>query len=325
MGLPISNGKLAIWLFLVTEIMFFTALIGTYLVLRNGSRFWATPHQVHLIEWMGAVNTFVLICSSLTVVLAHSAISKGDTKSCLYYIGISLALGAVFLGIKYIEYAAKFEHHILPGQIVWDQYDGPRGQEYKRHVRDELETIEKDASHGGLKDDATRQSGFVLEVIRTLDQGKTLNPAQLDGIGQLLQGKGGALGVTLGGSRAAETGLHWDSFQEKFANNKLPSETDQVRLVSALAQTLDLMHEGQGLHLEYVRPQGNIWASCYFAMTGFHAIHVLGGLVVFVIILLLGAFGRLGRQHESMVELTGLYWHFVDIVWIFLFPLLYLV
>src|SRR5215467_14641918 len=86
MGLPISNGKLAMWLFLVTEIMFFTGLIGTYIVLRNGSRFWATPQQVHLIEWIGALNTFVLICSSLTVVLAHSAIAKGDVKTTVKHI-----------------------------------------------------------------------------------------------------------------------------------------------------------------------------------------------------------------------------------------------
>ncbi len=72
-------------------------------------------------------------------------------------------------------------------------------------------------------------------------------------------------------------------------------------------------------------PFGNVWASCYFAMTGFHALHVLGGIVVFVIILLMGLLGRLGPQHAGMLELTGLYWHFVDIVWIFLFPLLYLV
>jgi cytochrome c oxidase subunit III len=60
-------------------------------------------------------------------------------------------------------------------------------------------------------------------------------------------------------------------------------------------------------------------------MTGFHALHVLGGLVIFVIILVMAYRGRFGVRHESMIELTGLYWHFVDIVWIFLFPLLYLV
>src|SRR5712691_8061884 len=90
MGLPLPHGKLAMWLFLVTEIMFFTALIGTYLLLRNGSQpipiwdratntvknqsewaNWPKPHDVHLNELLGAVNTFVLICSSVTVVLAH--------------------------------------------------------------------------------------------------------------------------------------------------------------------------------------------------------------------------------------------------------------
>src|SRR5438128_10193364 len=89
MGLPLPNGKLAMWLFLVTEIMFFTALIGTYLILRNsippslarseGIK-WPHPEQVHLVEWIGAFNTFVLILSSLTVVLAHFAASKGDFK-----------------------------------------------------------------------------------------------------------------------------------------------------------------------------------------------------------------------------------------------------
>src|SRR5436189_6324790 len=81
MGLPLPHGKLAMWLFLVTEIMFFTGLIGTYLILRNGTPTaanpWPQPHDVHLAEWMGAVNTFVLICSSLTVVLAHFQLAKG--------------------------------------------------------------------------------------------------------------------------------------------------------------------------------------------------------------------------------------------------------
>src|SRR3954454_22545193 len=89
MGLPLSNGKLAMWLFLVTEIMFFTGLMGVYLILRNGqptsAEPWPTPHQVHLVEWLGAFNTFVLICSSLTVVLAHYAIVRGNTGTAAMY------------------------------------------------------------------------------------------------------------------------------------------------------------------------------------------------------------------------------------------------
>src|SRR6266480_7478418 len=99
MGMPLPNGKLAMWLFLVTEIMFFTGLIGTYIILRNGTPTkmnpWPRPHDVHLEEWMGAVNTFVLICSSLTVVLAHFALGKGQTKRAVQLIGVTLALGCV--------------------------------------------------------------------------------------------------------------------------------------------------------------------------------------------------------------------------------------
>src|SRR5579862_3403538 len=117
MGLPLPSGKLAIWLFLVTEIMFFTGLIGTYLILRNGTPTdlnpWPRPHDVHLEEWAGAVNTFVLICSSLTVVLGHYQLSKGNVKRATQLIGITLALGCVFLSIKAYEYYGKFSHGIL--------------------------------------------------------------------------------------------------------------------------------------------------------------------------------------------------------------------
>src|SRR5271155_3068708 len=101
MGLPLSHGKLAIWLFLVTEIMFFTALIGVYLILRNGTPSrtpyfrWPTPHDVHLIEYLGAINTFVLICSSVTVVLAHYEMTYLRFKKATGYIALSLLLGGV--------------------------------------------------------------------------------------------------------------------------------------------------------------------------------------------------------------------------------------
>src|SRR4051812_4654483 len=98
MALPLPNGKLAMWMFLVTEIMFFTALIGTYLILRAAIPDhpvikWPSPHDVHLVEWMGAVNTFVLILSSLTVVLAHFAAGRGNYRHATIYVGITLVLG----------------------------------------------------------------------------------------------------------------------------------------------------------------------------------------------------------------------------------------
>jgi cytochrome c oxidase subunit 3 len=86
-------------------------------------------------------------------------------------------------------------------------------------------------------------------------------------------------------------------------------------------------HEGLNEEHPWLRlpmriPGGNMWASTYFLLTGFHAIHVAVGLIVFAI--LLGPWMRLGRSNAGVVENIGLYWHFVDLVWIFLFPLLYL-
>jgi cytochrome c oxidase subunit 3 len=275
MGLPLNNGKLAMWLFLITEIMFFTGLIGTYIVLRNGiptkAEPWPTPHQVHLQEWIGAVNTFVLICSSLTVVLAHWAIGHGDVKRATMFLGVTLALGIVFLGIKAYEYNAKFQHGILPGR-VFDRLDDPpsRGTEYIQTVQTQLEEITEHPEHAG---------------------------AALPACEALLT----------------------DVKAKAEANQRAMTPQEVGKRVEAI------LHDEPELHLSPVIPFGNLWASCYFAMTGFHAIHVLGGLVVFVIILLMALMGRLGRQHSSLIELTGLYWHFVDIVWIFLFPLLYLV
>jgi cytochrome c oxidase subunit 3 len=285
MGMPVSNGKLCMWLFLVTEIMFFTGLIGTYLILRNGQPGttatpdpWPTPHDVHLVEWIGALNTFVLIVSSLTVVLAHSALAKGNVKQAVQYIGVTFALGLVFIGIKAVEYNAKFEHSILPGRIP-EKLDGPEGARFVRRVQAELKHIAE--GHGHATPKAKEMSEQLLKDL------PKLSPQQIN--------------ERIVGTEHVKEG------------KKSPTPVKGI------------LEEDPDVHLPHVIPFGNMWASCYFVMTGFHAIHVIGGLVVFVIILLMAMRGHLGVQHESMIELTGLYWHFVDIVWIFLFPLLYLV
>src|SRR5579884_1201363 len=113
-GLPISNGKLFMWLFLSTEIMFFAALIGVYIVIRFGAPVWPATHEVHLSEPIGAFNTFVLICSSVSVVLALEAAKTNNAATAKMWIVITLALGGVFLGVKMYEYNAKFAHGIYP-------------------------------------------------------------------------------------------------------------------------------------------------------------------------------------------------------------------
>jgi cytochrome c oxidase subunit 3 len=289
MGLPLPNGKLAMWLFLITEIMFFTGLIGVYIILRNGqpASQWPRPHDVHLIEWVGALNTFVLICSSLTVVLAHLAIARGAVKLATIYLTVTLALGGVFLVIKAIEYKSKWDHQILPGK-VFERLDGQTGLLYKEHVQKQLEHVVAEAD-----EHPDKYPKEAVEDCRTLLSG--FEKMSVDQVFQSIQGS------------------HKESDPEP-----KPGEDLSTKPLLAKYPNVDF-------HIRYVIPFGNLWASCYFAMTGFHALHVFGGLVVFVIILVIAARGLLGRQHALMIELTGLYWHFVDIVWIFLFPLLYLV
>jgi cytochrome c oxidase subunit III len=290
MGLPLSNGKLAIWLFLVTEIGFFTAIIGTYMILRNGQPTertpWPTPHDVHLVEWIGAFNTFVLICSSLTVVLAHWCLHVKNTKKAVMYIGITLALGAVFLVVKAYEYQSKFSHQILPGR-VWEKLDGPQGYKFLRAVQEEL----KHVAEGKIATNKEAREACEA-LLKDIEKG----------------------------------GMSPKRVNERIVGTKQLKKCDMPeKNGSEISEVKGILEYDSHLHLPHSIPYGNMWASCYFAMTGFHALHVLGGLIVFGIMLLMALFGKFGPQHERMVELTGLYWHFVDIVWIFLFPLLYLV
>ena len=72
-------------------------------------------------------------------------------------------------------------------------------------------------------------------------------------------------------------------------------------------------------------PQAQIFYSLYFAMTGLHALHMVVGIPILATMAFLAQRGRFSPEYHTPVEITGLYWHFVDIVWIFLFPLLYLI
>ena len=98
--------------------MFFAGLIGTYIVLRFGvpSGTWPAPHDVHLQEYIGAFNTFVLICSSVTIVLALEASKRNNAGLAKFWMVLTFALGCVFLGVKGYEYKEKFKHGIYPAK-----------------------------------------------------------------------------------------------------------------------------------------------------------------------------------------------------------------
>jgi cytochrome c oxidase subunit III len=110
-----NAASLGMWLFLVTEIMFFGGMFCAYLVYRlaHFNAFAAASQQLSI--KLGATNTAVLLVSSLTVVLAVKAAEAGNRKQLVTYLIITVMLGLVFLGIKADEYAEKFERHHVPG------------------------------------------------------------------------------------------------------------------------------------------------------------------------------------------------------------------
>jgi cytochrome c oxidase subunit 3 len=106
---------LGMWVFLVTEILFFGGLFLTYLVYRNWypGAFAAASHE--MVVWAGTLNTTVLITSSLTMALAVRAAQLGDRRSLILLLLATMALGCVFLGVKAFEYRTEFLEHHVPG------------------------------------------------------------------------------------------------------------------------------------------------------------------------------------------------------------------
>src|SRR5688572_21795005 len=109
------NGKLGIWLFLASEVMLFGALFSTLVLLRTSAAAW--PHGYQLLNVpLATLNTFVLIASSVTVVLAWANLRLGDLKKGKMYLLLTLLCGFGFMIIKTIEYWTKFSHHLYPSE-----------------------------------------------------------------------------------------------------------------------------------------------------------------------------------------------------------------
>ena len=411
MGLPIPDSKLGMWLFLGTEIMFFTAFIGAYIVLRLGSPGWPSdPAVTHILVFWGGLNTFVLITSSYFVVVAHEAMSQKDFVRARKFLWMTFALACVFLGIKAYEYSGKITHDILPGHIseTDDQAMNKAVRELQDSVESWLTTLapgegnldeKRTALRAELADDevdATRKSEIshlllldaafqdlrrhvqekislaapldVRQVKIITKDGRTLTGTISAGGGAAAEGApaGGTVLTTddgktvtladdevaerLAGPNPPELTLHEVEHRLTELRNMadvtladgreltgavMPGENGSVQIVQPDGQTEDVATSSitkqdeflrghlAGVHDPHPILYGNLFASTYFLMTGFHAIHVIVGMILFGIVLLQGA--SLDARWTDFVENSGLYWHFVDLVWIFLFPLLYIV
>ena len=407
-AVPVSRGKLAVWLFLSTEIMFFTALIGTYIVLRFGAPqgSWPSPHDVRVVEWLGAVNTFVLICSSVTIVFAMEAAKFDFAAKAKKWLFATFLLGCVFLGIKAYEYNSKFSHGIHPGgprSLLYDRADLNYLAGMKQSCDEQIAALEKgktaenQASKPASSADETagieNASESHASNVHSHDSEKLKRLTMVrDGLVMWTQKIVGQDNNPMMREVALQTLAHqiYPRGENERVDIHLASELAEVKTslgeleteleaadkkVSDLQAEIDVLNAGEStdeskkqleektavatdaaaessriaglitplksrieatemyasakehginetfhVKLPMVIPSGNTWANTYFLLTGFHAIHVLGGLIAFLILMV----KRLGTERAGLLENVGLYWHFVDIVWIFLFPLLYL-
>ena len=380
-ALPLNNGKLCLWLFLSTEIMFFAGLIGTYIVLRFGAPTWPAPHDVHIEEILGAINTFFLICSSVTIVLCMEYARRNQAAMAKMLLWVTFGFGVVFLLIKGYEYNSKFAHGIYPMKPHSLMYEKP-DVNYAAAVRATLndkaaEFAAIEATEGAsLTEDQQHQK----EVVDTLQKGLVGWAEQVAATAETEAERQGALDFLAGVIYHRHSTNHGEMFEKlgpqieaemKKAQQELtkveadyaatqtelatiPKDdtaaqtplvakqtqlTDRKGVLEARLKTLAMISEDEhaknlGLNemfahesgarpwltLPMMIPSGNMWASTYFLMTGFHAIHVIVGLIIFACAVPM----HLDSKKANFIENAGLYWHFVDLVWIFLFPLLYL-
>jgi heme/copper-type cytochrome/quinol oxidase subunit 3 len=121
-GPPVERGKFAIWLFLATEVMFFSGLIGAYIVLRTASSSWPDPGNRLAVD-ITAFNTFVLITSSWLMVKALFASKKGDRNGILFWLGLTILGGSLFVGIQVYEYIELIKEGALPHvDLFWSTF-----------------------------------------------------------------------------------------------------------------------------------------------------------------------------------------------------------
>jgi cytochrome c oxidase subunit 3 len=261
-GQQFEAGKLGIWLFLATEILLFGGLFVAYSIYRvNHPEIFLYAHQ-YLDRVLGGTNTVILLCSSLTMAWAVRASQLGQQKLLLLLLSLTLCGGFGFMGIKYVEYKAKWEHGLLPGT----HFD-PHGE---GHGDTAAPTAASAAPATAAAPAAPAAPGALVIETSKIPPSAT--------------GPGGTV-----------------------------TSAEAVEATAAEA------------HLAKRPSNVQIFFGIYFLMTGLHGIHVLAGMGAITWILIRSIRGDFGPEYFTPVDFVGLYWHLVDLIWIFLFPLLYLI
>ena len=310
--LGVSYGKMMMWFFLVSDALTFSGFLAAY----GFSRFkfmetWPIADEVftHVPFFHGnypmyyvAFMTFILIMSSVTMVLAVDAGHRMKKNSVIWYMFFTIIGGAIFVGSQAWEWATfiKGDYGAVETKggrilqfVMADTGERAALADFAKSLPDERITHENKNGIWFYKEGY--QPSYSLNEVM---EGFKANPNVLIRTEQIIQDKG----------------------SEDYGEKIVLSRTESLAKLQNATQVV----EGANLiHNEY---GSRLFADFFFFITGFHGFHVFSGVLINLIIffnVVLGTYER--RGHYEMVEKVGLYWHFVDLVWVFVFTFFYLV
>jgi cytochrome c oxidase subunit 3 len=274
------------WLFLATEILLFGGLFCAYAVYRaNHPEVFLYAHHF-LDTTLGATNTVILLCSSFTMAAGVWAAQHGRRTLLVTMLALTLAGGLGFLGIKVVEYRHKWEHHLLWGTHYRPQGHAPEGSDFIEIAPPGYEP----PAHDGTTPPAASAPASTPGAPASQPTGSAAAPAAAD-------------------PNAPVVDPNW-AFQ--------PADSGPRGLLrpDAAPPALSANREVRNVQLFF---------AIYYGLTGLHGLHVIAGLAVIGWILVRALRGHFSAAYSTPVHMVGLYWHVVDLIWIYLFPLLYLI
>ena len=296
------NAKVGIWLFLASEVMLFGALFSSYVLLRVGAPFW--PEGLLNIP-IGTFNTWVLITSSVTVVMCWANLKLGNFNKARVYLGLTILCALGFVGIKSYEYNEKFIHYAV-------------------RFKDDATAAAFLKEAYGNDDEATRSGVFAntygVPDSKVVAKNKQLPEARFLEVTGHLDGNPRFVSLKKLKAKNAETitFIADPLNQGKKEKGVAPDPAHDHKKVTVKLSDL--------VYLSSYTPQRSTYFAIYFTLTGLHAAHVIGGALVMTYLFFTGRrwWQKAPEQYINRIEVAGLFWHFVDLVWIFLFPVLYL-
>jgi cytochrome c oxidase subunit III len=329
-----ESGKLGMWVFLATEILMFGGLFCAYAIYRGNDQDVFLYGYGALDKMWGATNTVVLLASSLTMAWAVRAAQKGQQKLLIAMLIATFMGGVGFMVIKGVEYKAKWDHNLFPGTLNAFYYEGGQPK-YPEKLEHAIEFIDGRNSGGEAhKAVPTGCSPAAEHAIENAPENTPENapdhasggpasagvstehnaPAAVAPVSPVIIPASFAVPVDVSAIKPPA------SPSDMGVNTAVIDEAGVAKMPSA-ARTQILWSDLTSAQQKKV----HLFFGIYFMMTGLHGLHVLIGMVVIAWLIYKSAKGTFGKDYFTPVDIGGLYWHLVDLIWIFLFPLLYLI